>query len=107
MRYDLDAEFMNAGFWPGDDKSSAAAFYAYIHPRPERCESAPIRSGPATWVEQMGEWVLPYDAVQSSADPRRTILEFLDCVYEIAGSHAGWDVNSHKYLAPSPSKRKW
>lgn len=107
MRYDLDAEFMNAGFWPGDDKSPAAAFYAYIYPKPVGCELAPINPTSAAWVEQMGEWILPYDAVRTSSDPRRTILEFLDCIYEIAGSQGGWDLNNYKYVVPLPSKRKW
>jgi hypothetical protein len=105
MRYDLDAEFMNAGFWPGDDKSPAAAFYAYIHPKPASCELAPISPASASWIEQMGEWILPYDAVQASTDPRRAILEFLDCVYAVAGSHGGWNLKNYEYVAPPPPKR--
>ena len=42
MRYDLDAEHMNAGFWPGDDNAPYPAFYAYLVPRPDGCETAPI-----------------------------------------------------------------
>jgi hypothetical protein len=106
MRYDLDAEFINAGFWPGDDKSSAAAFYAYIYPAPAGCESVPISPGSASWIEQMGEWILPYDAVQASADPRGMILEFLNCVYAVAGSHGGWDLNQYKYISPPPPQRR-
>ena len=58
MRYDLDAEFMNAGFWPGDDNAPDPIFYAYIHPKPEGCELAPIDPHGAAWIEQMGEWVM-------------------------------------------------
>jgi hypothetical protein len=106
MRYDLDAEFMNAGFWPGDDKSPAPVFYAYIHPKPPGCELAPINPTSAAWIERMGEWILPYEAVRGSVDPRRTILEFLDCIYGVAGSYGGWDLASYKYAAPPPPKRK-
>lgn len=106
MRYDLDAEFMNAGFWPGDDKSPTAVFYAYIHPKPAGCELASINPTSAAWIEQMGEWILSYDAVLASSDPRRTILEFLDCIYDVAGSYGGWDLNNYQYVQPPPSKRK-
>ena len=69
MRYDLDAEFMNAGFWPGDDNAANPVFYAYINPKPDDCELAPINAEGAAWIEQMGEWMLPYDAVLASERP--------------------------------------
>ena len=46
MRYDLDAEQLNAGFWPGDDNGPEARFWAYVVPRPDGCEVAPIRPAP-------------------------------------------------------------
>lgn len=105
MRYDLDAEFMNAGFWPGDEGSPAAIFYAYIHPKPERCELAPIDPDGAAWIEQMGEWVLPYDVALASGDPRKAIVDFLDRVYAIAGEYGGWDRSSFTYTPPLPAPR--
>lgn len=105
MRYDLDAEFMNAGFWPGDDNAANPVFYAYINPKPDDCELAPINAEGAAWIEQMGEWMLPYDAVLASEDPRRALLEFLDSVYAVAGSHGGWDLERHAYTLPAPTKR--
>ena len=105
MRYDLDAEFMNAGFWPGDDGSPNPVFYAYIHPKPEDCELAPINAEGAAWIEQMGEWVLPYDVALACPDPREELFAFLDSVYSIAGSHAGWDLDRFTYTPPVPPKR--
>jgi hypothetical protein len=46
MRYDLDAEHFNAGFWPGDDSAPNASFYAYLHPRPDGCETAKVSACP-------------------------------------------------------------
>jgi hypothetical protein len=105
MRYDLDAEFMNAGFWPGDDSSPNPVFYAYLHPKPEGCELVPINPDSAVWIEQMGEWVLPYDVALASGDPRQAILDFLDSVYAVAGSHGGWNLSGFTYAPPAPSKR--
>ncbi|HEY3317774.1 MAG TPA: DUF5996 family protein [Coriobacteriia bacterium] len=106
MRYDLDAEFVNAGFWPGDDDNPAAAFYAYIYPQPPGCEVAPVEPEHAGWVEQMGEWMMPYDAVRTSPNPRRAILDFLNSVYGVATTIGGWDVLDYEYTPPAPSKRE-
>ena len=70
MRYDLDAEHMNAGFWPGDDNSPIAGFYGYLVPRPAGCDTAPIEPEHAGWVEAMGEWMMPYEAVRTCDEPR-------------------------------------
>lgn len=106
MRYDLDAEHMNAGFWPGDDKNPYPGFYAYIVPRPVGCETAPIGSEHGEWVEAMGEWFMPYDAVRTSKDPRQTILAFLNGVYDVALSFGGWPAQAFTYKKPPPAPRK-
>ena len=36
--------------------------------------------------------ILPYEAVRSTADPRTTLLEFLQSAYEAGAASAGWDV---------------
>ena len=105
MRYDLDVEFMNAGFWPGDDSAPGAAFYAYLNPRPDGCEAAPISPEHAGWVEAMGEWMMPYDAVIACEDPRQAILDFLGSVYRVATSLGGWNAADHVYTPPAPPTR--
>ncbi len=105
MRYDLDAEHMNAGFWPGDDNNPDPGFYGYLVPRPDGCENAPIGSEMAGWVEAMGEWVMPYEAVRASDDPRGTILAFLEGVYGVATTLGGWDGPAFAYEKPAPAPR--
>ncbi len=39
----------------------------------------------------MGEFVLPYDAVQSAGDPDETLMAFLVSTYEAAADLGGWD----------------
>lgn len=105
MRYDLDAEHLNAGFWPGDDSNPYAGFYGYLVPLPPGCETAPIEPEHAGWVEAMGEWMMPYEAVRSCPDPRRAVLDFLRSVYRVACTQAGWDAEAFKYAAPAPPSR--
>ena len=37
------------------------------------------------------EWVLPYDAVRTAADPDALLLEFLQSTYDVAASLGGWN----------------
>lgn len=105
MRYDLDAEHLNAGFWPGDDSSPSPGFYGYLVPRPDGCEVAPMEPEYAGWVEAMGEWILPYDAVRTCADPRKALLDFLRSVYRVAITDGGWDAAEFEYVTPPPAQR--
>ncbi len=105
MRYDLDAEHLNAGWWPGDDDSPEAVFYGYLVPRPPACETAPIEPHHANWVEGMGEWLLPYEAVRTADDPRGALLSFLESIYRAARTLGGWDTKSFEYTRPGPPAR--
>jgi hypothetical protein len=71
-----DEEFFCGGFWPGDQRTPYPAFFAYMYPKPDGVERA------RWWNEQLGEFVLPYDEVRESSDPRRALLEFLDYAFE-------------------------
>ncbi len=101
VRYDLDAEHLTAGFWPGDDDSPGARMLAYIVPRPDGCESASIEPSSAAWDGTLGEWVLPWESVAADADPRATVLAFLDSVYRAAVELGGWDAAALSYRAPT------
>jgi hypothetical protein len=39
----------------------------------------------------MGEFLLPYEAVRTAADPEAALLDFLQSTYEAAADRAGWD----------------
>ena len=105
MRYDLDAEHLNAGFWAGDDSAQSPAFYGYLVPRPPGCETAPIVPRYAGWVEKLGEWLMPYDEVRACPDPGRTILDFLGSVYGVATTVGGWEAAAHEYVPPPAPAR--
>ena len=45
----------------------------------------------ATYDEAFGEFLLPYEAVRSAADPDATLLAFLQGTYEAAANAAQWN----------------
>ena len=98
FKYDLDAEMMNAGFYPGDE-ANPPYFYGYLYPEPTACGAIAMPS-PAAWSDAQHEWILPYDAVRTSADPERTLVAFLDGLYDACGAHAGWDRAQFTYVPP-------
>ena len=42
----------------------------------------------------MLEWILPYEAVRTSANPEQALLEFLQSTYATAADLAKWDRKS-------------
>ena len=84
-------EVSSAGFWPGSDAYPAAAFYSYAYPTPPGFDRAAIDPPGAFWSPGLGEWVLPYAAVRTAADPDAVLLRFLETTYRAAAELAQWD----------------
>jgi len=83
-------EVSSAGFWPGSATFPMAAFYSYAYPEPEGFRNAPLAAG-AYYDATLGEFILPYDKVRTSADPQAALLEFLAMTYEAAAATGKWD----------------
>ena len=99
LRYDLDAEMMNVGLYPGDD-ATAPFFYGYIFPQPPSAATLPIAPAGASWSTAVSEWVLPYESVRAAADPGAALHAFLDAIYRQCVDAAGWDRDAFRYDAP-------
>lgn len=84
-------EVSSAGFWPGGGGVDEAAFYAYAYPSPEGYKEASVRPDAAYFLDSLGEFVLPYEAVRTSKDPHATLLAFLSSTYDAAADLAKWD----------------
>ena len=84
-------EVSSAGFWPGGGAIDYPAFYSYAYPEPEGFRAAKPRPDAAFFSEQVGEFILPYDAVRTAADPDRALLDFLQSTYEAAAMAGKWD----------------
>jgi hypothetical protein len=84
-------EVSSAGFWPGSDSYPHAAFYSYAYPMPQGFAQATIEPAGAVWSAELGEWLLPYDAVRTASDPDAALLGFLTATYRAAADLAHWD----------------
>jgi len=84
-------EVSSAGWWPGQGGLGYPAYYSYAYPVPEGFAEAPVAPAEAAYVEDLGEFLLPYDAVRTAPDPDEALLSFLQTTYEAAADNAGWD----------------
>ena len=84
-------EVSSAGFWPGSGAIDYPAFYSYAYPEPAGFRTAKVQPDAAFFSEALGEFILPYDAVRTAADPDKTLLAFLQSTYEAAANAAKWD----------------
>lgn len=83
-------EVSSCGFWPGAP-GIEPLFYSYAYPEPPGYAESLIAPAIASFDSNLGEFVLPYEAMRSSPDPDATLLEFLQSTYEAAANRAHWD----------------
>jgi Family of unknown function (DUF5996) len=86
-------EVVSFGFWAGNQDVREPSYYAYAAPEPAGLRARPLRPEQARWVEQGAGSLalLPYDSVRTAADPRRTLLAFLESAYQAGAAGHGWD----------------
>ncbi len=91
MREAYSHEVSSAGFWPGGNGIDFPAFYSYTYPAPAGFREFAVQPEAAYFSGTLGEFLLPYDAVRTAADPEAALLAFLQSTYEAAAHTAGWD----------------
>jgi hypothetical protein len=91
MRNAMDSQEVAVGWWPGDTRYGKAAFYAYAHPAPEGFAHMTLSPSAAHWDAALGEYILDWDDVRSSPDPRAAALEFTRSAFRQSCAVCGWD----------------
>jgi hypothetical protein len=85
-------EVSSAGFWPGGGGVyDEAAFYSYACPAPAGFAEAQVAPEAAFWSKELGEFLLPYEAMRGARDPDAALLAFLQSTYDAAADLAHWD----------------
>jgi hypothetical protein len=97
-------EVSSAGFWPGGGAIDYPAFYSYAYPAPNGFAAAVVRPDAAFFSKELGEFVLPYEAVRTAAAPDAALLEFLQSTYEAAADAAKWDRAALECAMGQPGK---
>ncbi len=91
MREAYSHEVSSCGFWPGNGGFGQAAFYSYAYPEPAGFPNAPIRPAGAAYNQELGQFILPYDAVRLAPSPDEALMGFLLSTYNAAADLAQWD----------------
>jgi hypothetical protein len=84
-------EVSSAGFWPGGSLIDDAAFYSYAYPTPDGFAAAAVRPEQAFFSRELGEFILPYEAVRTAPDPKAALMDFLQSTYSAAADAAKWN----------------
>jgi Family of unknown function (DUF5996) len=98
-------EVSSAGFWPGGGGPiDYAAFYSYAYPAPEGFSAARVLPKEAFFSKELGEFLLPYDAVRTAREPDALLMGFLQSTYVAAADLAKWDRAALECALGEPGK---
>jgi hypothetical protein len=86
-------ELSSAGFWAGPGLGEPA-FYSYAYPAPDGYNTADVKPDSAYYHNDLGEYILPYKAVQAAENPDAVLIDFLQSTYEAAADLGNWDRHS-------------
>jgi hypothetical protein len=91
MRDAYSHEVISHGFWPGNDMLPEPAFYAYAVPEPAGLKEARVEPAAAYYHRELGEFILPYEAVRTAASPADALTAFIESTYDRAATLATWN----------------
>jgi hypothetical protein len=102
-------ELASSGFWPGGGQEGA--FYAYTYPEPAGFADCPVSPYEAFYSRDVNEFLLPYEAVASAANPDQVLTEFWETTYAAAADLAGWDraaveIDPHRWDDQRPATKR-
>ena len=84
-------EVSSCGFWPGNGGYGRAAFYCYAYPEPPGFGQVRIEHDATFYDQDLGQFILPYDAVRQARSPDDEVMSYLQRTYAAAADLAGWD----------------
>jgi hypothetical protein len=91
MREAYSHEVISHGFWPGNQMLPEPAFYGYAAPEPPGLKTARIQPDAAYYHAELGEFILPYEAMRTSNDPEAALRVFVESTYAAAADLGKWD----------------
>lgn len=95
-------EVTSLGFWPGNRESPDPIFYSYAYPTPDGFRDADVQPDEAFWLDALGEFALPYEAVRTAPEPDAALLAFAESAHAAAADLADWDREALESSDPHP-----
>jgi hypothetical protein len=93
-------EVISHGFWPGSGALLEPALYAYAVPAPPGFKDAKVQPREAFFHQELGEFILPYEAVRTANSPEAAVRAFVQSTYEQGAKLAKWDRAALERRAP-------
>jgi hypothetical protein len=90
-RNSANAQQIEVGWWPGDERYPRAAFFAFAFPTPPGFETATLAPSAAHWETSLGEYVLDWDDIRGAPDPHGAALDFARSAVRHACTVCDWD----------------
>lgn len=78
-------------------------FYSYAYPAPDGFAEQKVEPAEARFDKDLGEFLLPYEAVRTSDDPDATLMAFLQSTYEAAANLGNWDRDALECAVGKPN----
>lgn len=100
-------EVISFGFWAGDQTVREPSYYSYTAPEPDGLQQQTLSPEQAHWASPWSSSLalLSYEAVRTAANPKATLLAFLESAYRAGAGAAGWDrAGLESSWCPSPSE---
>ena len=87
-------ELFSVGFWLGNEAFPIPSFYADCHPHSLQFSQESLQPTDASWNNELGKFILPYELVQQAVNPEIMLRSFLQSAYEAAANIGNWDRES-------------
>ena len=84
-------EQIECGFWPGDERLEAPAYFSFAYPEPRTLGEGHVRPPAAWWHDELREFVVLYDDVRKADSPTEALAQFFESTYEAAADLLGWN----------------
>ncbi len=102
-------ELASFGFFPGNDSFPTPAFYSYAYPEPKGLDQTNLGVEGAYYNKDLREFILPYEEVFASENPKGKLLSFLRACYEAIADKGAWDrerLEGSSYLKQLQQERR-
>ena len=94
-------EVSSLGFWPGNAAAPTPIFYSYAYPEPPGFAQAKIQPASASYLPQLREFILPYDAMRTAEKPDDVLVDFAQSAYDSASKLGKWDRDALEEKKPA------